>query len=91
MPSFDCRKCAQPINVPENWTSEKKSEIGNLIRKASPIFAIQYYRPIGMDLTVAKGISLHVTREKGFCHRCRKDLIEYEGQCPKCKSLNLDW
>lgn len=90
MSVFECGKCL-PVNVPDDWTNEKKAEVATLIRKKDSFTTVQYFRPIGMDLGVAKGIFLHVTREKGFCHRCRKNLIEYEGQCPKCKSLNLDW
>jgi len=91
MSVFECRKCALPISVPDDWTVEKKVETASLIRKTSLVFAIQHFRPIGMDLTEAKGISLHVTREKGLCHHCKTELVEYEGQCPKCKRLNLDW
>lgn len=90
MTIFKCEEC-YPTNIPDNWTTEKKAEIASLIRKTSPIFAIQYFRPIGMDLGDAKNISLHVTREKGSCHRCKTALIEYESNCPKCKRLNLDW
>ncbi len=91
MSFFECRKCESPINVPNDWTNEKKAEIASLIRKTSPLVAIQYFRPIGMNLSDAKGISLHVTREKGQCHRCKTGLVEFEDNCPKCKSLNLDW
>lgn len=90
MPVFKCRKCL-PTNVSDDWTIEKKIETASLIRKTSPIFAIQYFRPIGMNLSDAKNISLHVTQEKGFCHHCKTELVEYEGKCPKCKRLNLDW
>ena len=91
MSVFECRKCTLPISIPEDWTVEKKVETASLIRKTSPIFAIQHFRPIGMDLTEAKDISLHVSTEKGLCHHCKTELVEYEGQCPKCKRLNLDW
>ena len=91
MPVFECRKCALPIIIPDDWTVEKKIETANLVRKTSPIFAIQYFRPLAMDLTEAKGIALHVTQEKRFCHHCKTELLEYEGDCPKCKRLNLDW
>jgi Zn finger protein HypA/HybF involved in hydrogenase expression len=90
MPTFECRKCL-PTNVPDDWTIEMKAEIASLIRNTSPISAIQYFQPVGMNLTNAKGISLHVTRKKGLCHHCKTELVEYEGNCPKCKRLNLDW
>ena len=90
MPIFECKKCL-PTNVPDVWTIEKKNEIAALVRKTSPIFAVQYFRPIGMPLADAKLIALHITLEKGFCHHCKTELAEYEGKCPKCKRLNFDW
>lgn len=91
MSAFECRKCVSPINVPDNWTGEKKSEVATLIRKKDSLTVIQNFRPIGMNISEAKGIFLHVTREKGFCHHCKTKLVEYEGKCPNCKRLNLDW
>ncbi len=90
MPFFECRKCF-PTNVPDDWTIEKKNEVASLVRNTNPISAIQYFRPIGMLLTDAKAIALHITLEKGYCHQCKTNLVEYEGKCPKCKRLNLDW
>ena len=90
MAIFDCRKCL-PINVPDDWQIEKKSEIASLVRNTNPISAIQYFRPIKMSLTDAKGIVLHISVEKGLCHKCKTKLAEYEGKCQKCKRLNLDW
>lgn len=91
MSIFECRKCALPITIPDDWTDEKKNEVGTLIRERDSLTVIQYFRPIGMDIGQAKGIFLHVTRKKGFCHHCKTELVEYEGKCPKCKRLNLDW
>jgi hypothetical protein len=90
MPTYKCRKCL-PTNVPDEWTIEKKAEIADLIRKTSHLSAIQFFRPIGMDLIDAKNISFHVTNKKGHCRGCGKELVEYEGNCTKCKRLNLDW
>lgn len=90
MSIFECRKCS-PVHIPDNWTDEKKSEVASLIRNTSLVSAIQCFRPIKMDLGDAKNIAMHVTQEKGLCHHCRTKLVEYEGRCPKCKRLNLDW
>jgi hypothetical protein len=90
MPVLECEKCL-PTNIPDDWTKEKKAEIASLIRKTSRLFAIKYFRPIGMDLGNAKNISLHVTSKKGSCHHCKTNLVEYKDKCPKCKRLNLDW
>lgn len=90
MAVYECRKCL-PTNVPDDWTNEKKAEVASLIRKRDSLTVIQYFRPIGMNLSDAKGIFLHVTRQKGYCHHCKTALVEYEGKCPRCKRLNFDW
>lgn len=90
MALFDCEKCF-PIIRNVDWQIEKKIKVASLVRNLNPISAIEYFRPIGMSLTDAKGIALHISAEKGFCHKCKTKLTEYEGKCPKCKSLNLDW
>jgi hypothetical protein len=90
MSILKCRKCL-PTNVPDDWTTEKKSEVALLARKMSIVSAIHRFRPVGMDLGDAKNIYMHITREKGFCHHCTTVLVEYEGNCPNCKRLNLDW
>jgi Zn finger protein HypA/HybF involved in hydrogenase expression len=91
MPSFKCRKC-YPTNVPDDWTRTKKSEIAKIVREdkfTSSILAMR--TKSNLELTDAKNISLHISREKGTCHHCKTNLVEYEGNCPKCKRLNLDW
>ncbi len=90
MPIFECAKCSA-VNVPNDWTGEKKSEIASFIRKTSPIFAVQNFHPIEMGLKNAKSIFFHITKVKGHCHHCKTELVEFEGNCPKCKRLNLDW
>jgi len=91
MLGFECGKCVPAINGPDDWTSEKKAEVAALIRTKDSLLVVHYFRPAGMDIGDAKGIFLHVTREKGFCHHCKTALVEYEGKCPKCGRLNLDW
>lgn len=91
MPIFECRKCVLPITVPDNWSTEKKAEVAELIRKKDSLTIIQKFRPVGMDIGEAKRIFLHVTREKNRCHHCKTRLIEFESNCRKCKRLNLDW
>lgn len=88
---YECEKCILPIIVPDVWTDDKKTEVAAFIRKKDSLTVIQLFRPVGMDIGKAKGIFLHVSRRKGFCHHCKAPLVEYEGKCPKCKRLNLDW
>ena len=90
MSIFECRKCL-PTNVPDDWTVEKKSEGATYMRETNPLSGANRFRSIKMTINDVKGIALHVTTEKGFCHHCKTTLIEYEGQCSKCKRLNLDW
>ena len=91
MPSFECIKC-YPTNVPDDWTRTKKSEVAKMVRENEVIPSISAMRTNNnLLLTDAKSISYHISREKGFCHHCSSNLIEYEGKCPKCKKLNLDW
>lgn len=89
MPIYQCSKCI-PTNVPDDWTVEKKTEIGSLVRKYGKIQSVFYFKPTSMKLIDAKGIAAHVTLKKGFCI-CETELSENEQQCPKCKRLNLDW
>lgn len=91
MPVYECRKCI-PTNIPNEMTQEQKKVVASIVRDSSTILAMQKMRELlKMDITDTKNISHHITREKGHCHRCRKELTEYEGICPKCKRLNLDW
>ena len=89
MAIYECKNCL-PTNIPDDWTIEKKSEVAKLVRKYGKIRAVQLFCPVGMAWGDAKNISFHVTEEKRFC-RCKTELVEYEGQCPKCGRLNLDW
>ncbi len=89
MPVFKCKNCI-PINVPDNWTTEKKIEVANLVRKHGKLKSIMLSDSFGLDLGSAKQISFHVSEKKGIC-RCRTELKGYEGQCSNCGRLNLDW
>ena len=89
MPIYECKNCL-PIKIPDEWTTDKKSDVADLVRKFGKLRAVQLFIPIEMNLENAKNISFHVSEEKGFC-RCRTTITEYEGQCPKCKRLNLNW
>jgi hypothetical protein len=89
MSVFECKNCIS-INVPDNWNTEKKNEVANLVRKFGKLRAIQFFRPIGMDLGDAKNLALHISEQRGTC-RCKTKLTEYEGQCSNCGRLNFDW
>jgi hypothetical protein len=91
MAIFKCRKCI-PTNVPDEWTLNEKNIIAALVRKSEPISAMHKMRDLkNLPLIEAKNIALHITLKKGCCHHCRTELSEFEGNCPKCERLNLDW
>lgn len=91
MAIYKCSKCI-PTNVPDEMTLEQKNEVASIVRDLSATMAMQKMRELlKTDLTDVKNITLHITKEKGSCHHCKTELVEYEGNCPKCERLNLDW
>ena len=91
MPIYKCSKCIS-TNVPDEITTEQKNHIASLVRSSEPILAMKEIKEfLNLPLVNAKNIALHITITKGKCHRCSNDLVENEGNCPKCKRLNLDW
>lgn len=91
MPTYQCRKCI-PTNVPDEMTKEQKKAVASIVRDSKTALAMQNLRELlKMELIDAKNIVSHISRKKGHCHGCGKELIEYEGNCLKCKRLNLDW
>jgi len=49
------------------------------------------HEKLRMDLREAKALALHITRTKGFCHRCGSVIQGSESVCAGCNSANLDW
>jgi hypothetical protein len=45
----------------------------------------------GLDLRESKALAFHVTKRRGFCHRCESPVSATESVCAKCRSANLDW
>jgi hypothetical protein len=91
MPIYKCSKCI-PTSVPDEITIEQKSHVASLVRATEPILAMREIKEyLNLPLIEAKNIALHITTIKGKCHRCNNIFVEYEGNCPKCMILNLDW
>ena len=90
MPTFECKNCS-PTTIPDEWSGETKSKISKIVRENIKIKAIGLIvKKFGAGLKMAKSISLHIPEKKGLCG-CKTELIEYEGQCPNCETLNFDW
>jgi hypothetical protein len=91
MPIYKCSKCI-PTNVPDELTMEQKSYVASLVRESEPILVMHEIKDfLKLPLIDAKNIALHVTTVKGHCHRCSNSFSIFEGNCPKCNILNLDW
>ena len=91
MALFNCKNCI-PTNVPDELSSEEKRVIASFVRNSEPVPAIYKIRELkNLPLIEAKNIVHHITSTKGVCHYCRSKLSEFEGNCPKCERLNLDW
>jgi hypothetical protein len=45
----------------------------------------------GFDLREAKALSLHITGERGKCHRCGASVAGEISVCSNCRSANIDW
>jgi uncharacterized paraquat-inducible protein A len=92
MPVYFCQKCETSINVPEEWSSQEKSEIAAQA-KTAVIQAISLIRKKShLQLIEAKALATHLTRQGRICHHCK--MIQAEDNvtiCPQCKALNLNW
>ena len=87
-----CNRCGASFEIPE-ISEATRHRIADLARSSGPFAATRELEDMfGMTLTSAKGLSVHLTKTAGHCHRCHKDLGS-AGQvvCANCRSLNIDW
>jgi RNase P subunit RPR2 len=91
---FTCGSCGTSFAVPDAL-GELRERFAQLARSGRAIEAIRDIRiATGLGLLDAKGVHLHLTRKRGFCHRCSTALPNGDtgiAVCARCKSLNLDW
>jgi hypothetical protein len=92
MADFNCPKCISPIVVSDKINNEIKEVVASTIRNSGGRFdGVEPLKNIGIGLSEAKGIILHVTSQKGKCHHCTAELLQAEGNCTECGRLNFDW
>lgn len=91
MPIYECSKCI-PTNIPDEMTEKQKRYIAFFVRASEPILVMYKLKEyLNLPLIEAKNIALHISRNSGYCHHCGGVLEKKEGNCLKCKRLNLDW
>jgi hypothetical protein len=88
-----CKKCKAAIDVPSGLKVGVKDEVTSLRRQNRSALAINSLRAKArLPLAEAKAIVLHVTQDKGLCHRCGEVLSRgEESVCIRCGAVNLDW
>ena len=89
--SLICPRCKAAISWPSQITSEAQVQIAAEVRSMG-LRAVDGIRAsTGIGLAEAKALLFHITRIKGQCHRCRRDLTAGVSICQHCQSANLDW
>ena len=90
-PHIECPRCGVCVVWPPDLSTELAAELARIDRTDRVAGARYAHERIGLGLREAKALSLHVTRSKGACHRCKSPISERIGICQKCQSANLDW
>ena len=90
-PYISCPKCKTNVVWPESLSEADKRAIAETTRKSRFEGAKRMKSEFGLDLRLAKGLSLHISQPQGKCHRCGSALSAAVSVCPKCQSANLDW
>jgi Zn finger protein HypA/HybF involved in hydrogenase expression len=86
-----CPRCGASFPIP-NLSEEVRKQTAFFFRAGVQLEVVKYlHEKQGIGLEDSKAIIFHITKEKGFCHRCKTKLLSPElSICPKCQSLNLD-
>jgi hypothetical protein len=62
------------------------------LKRSNALEAARFaHEKLGLEMTQAKALSYHITREPGACHRCSSAVAKSELICASCRSANLDW
>jgi hypothetical protein len=88
---IQCPRCGARLAWPSSLTNDQAAAIAALTRANALDGARYAHEKLGLELTDAKAISFHITRQRGMCHRCHSAIAGSESVCAKCNSLNLDW
>ena len=69
-PYVACAKCRQNVVWPQSLSSQDKAMLADECRIGGLKCAKLAISRFGFDLSEAKALSFHITRERGKCHRC---------------------
>ena len=88
-----CKKCGGTWDEPSHFDNEVFEKAVEMIRSKDPMKVFPYLtKETGVSPKGVKGILLHTTRVKGFCHSCNSQLDNTNKTvCSKCGSINYDW
>jgi ribosomal protein L40E len=90
--TLKCSKCGASIVSTSDINTELQTKVTNLVRAGQVLEAARLLKiSAHIGIAEAKTIAFHVTKQKGFCHRCKAKIDVAVGECPKCHSLNFDW
>jgi hypothetical protein len=92
MTNCKCMRCGATFILPM-LEPTVRDRITALVRDEHTAPATQILQTsTDLDLVDCKGIVFHITRKKGYCHRCKKPLVgQDQVVCENCTCLNLDW
>jgi hypothetical protein len=76
---------------PQTLSSEKKKHLAEQTRQSTVIGAKLAKENLGLDLTEAKALAVHITRTPGKCNRCSRPIPGEIAVCSQCRAANLDW
>ncbi|MBE0671879.1 MAG: hypothetical protein IH588_14930 [Anaerolineales bacterium] len=91
--TYFCHHCQQSITLPDaldNSIPDETVRLSRINRNIDAMFTLQV--KFGVGLGDAKFITQHISKSKGRCANCGKNLLE-DGitYCPHCSGLNFNW
>ena len=87
-----CKECGGSWNSPAAFQHSARHELAFLFRSDRKTEGIaELTRLTKVSLRDAKGIALHISRERGKCHRCG-ELLDgiWLTDCKRCGAINYD-
>jgi len=94
MTEIRCKWCEATLPILADLDRALRDQVVDLVRHGSTAEAFgALARETGLTLKTAKAVTLHITRERGTCHRwpCKAKLETGRLDCPVCKGINFDW
>jgi hypothetical protein len=90
-PHIVCGKCRGVVVWPHSLSPEQMAELAAITRADALDGAHFAARHLGLGPRESKALALHITKQRGRCHRCNRDVSGRESLCSFCRSANLDW